>query len=181
MFTSLINSRGMKVASAIMLALFINSSVLVPAAAAAQNQEQQVVLKAGTPIVLETTGTLSSKDITSGSTVDFKVVSDVKAEGVVVIPAGTIAKGQVSTVKKASALGKGGEITVSLNSINAVDGTLVPISGGNTSAVGNDKTALAIICGLFTLIGFIIPGEQAELPAGTQLQAVVMTNSTISL
>ena len=180
MYTTLINSRIMKVASVIMLALFINSSVLAPAALAAQNQAQQVVLKAGTPIVLETTGAMSSKDVTSGSTVDFKVVSDVKADGVVVIPAGTIAKGQVSTVKQA-ALGKGGEITVALNSINAVDGTLVPISGGNASAIGNDKTALAIICGLCTLIGFIIHGEQAVLPAGTQIQAVVMSNSNITI
>ncbi len=181
MYTTLINSRIMKVASVIMLALFINSSVLAPAALAAQNQAQQVVLKAGTPIVLETTGAMSSKDVTSGSTVDFKVVSDVKADGVVVIPAGTIAKGQVSTVKQAAALGKGGEITVALNSINAVDGTLVPISGGNASAIGNDKTALAIICGLCTLIGFIIHGEQAVLPAGTQIQAVVMSNSNITI
>ncbi len=181
MFTKLINSQIMKVVSVCMLALFVSSYVLAPAATAAQYLEQQVVLKAGTPIILETTSAFSSKETTPGTTVDFKVVSDVKADGLVVIPAGTIAKGQVSSVKRASGLGKGGEITLSLSSINAVDGTLIPISGGNVSAVGNDKTALAIICGLCTLIGFIIHGEQAELPAGTQIQAVVMTNSDITL
>lgn len=180
MFLKLIKSRFMKVASAIMLVLFINFSILAPSVAA-QSQSKQVVLKAGTTVILETVTSLSSKSKVSGSTADFKVVTDVRADGVVVIPAGTVALGQVTTVKRPSALGKSGEIAVSLNSVNAIDGTLVPLSGGNTSAIGNDQTGLAIICGLFTLIGFFIHGGQAEIPAGTQLQTVVMANTNIVL
>ncbi len=153
------------------------ASICAPASFA----QAQVTLKAGTPVVLVTVDNVSSKNVVSGSVIDFKVASDVISEGKVVIPAGTIAKGQVSNVSKASALGKGGELSVSINTINAVDGTLVPLSGATVSASGKDKVGLAVVCGLCTLVGFLIHGEQAEVPAGAQAQAVVMSNTGITL
>ena len=143
--------------------------------------QNQVVLKAGTPIVLETVTPVTSKTASMGTVVDFKVISDVRVGNAVVIPAGTIAKGQVSSVHRASALGNGGEMTLALNSINAIDGAMVPISGGTTSVIGKDKKGLAIVCGLCTLFGFLIKGEQAEIPAGTQIHSVVMSNTDITL
>lgn len=143
--------------------------------------QKKVTLKAGTPVILATVETVSSKTTVSGNTIDFKVVTDVIVDGNVVIPAGTIAKGQASNVSKASAIGKGGEITVGINNINALDGTLVPLSGANISASGKNKVGLAIVCGICTLFGFLIPGSQAELPAGSQTQAVVMSNTMVTL
>lgn len=143
--------------------------------------QKKVTLKAGPPVILATVETVSSKTTVSGNTVDFKVVTDVIVDGNVVIPAGTIAKGQASNVSKASAIGKGGEITVGINNINALDGTLVPLSGANISASGKNKVGLAIVCGICTLFGFLIPGSQAELPAGSQTQAVVMSNTIVTL
>ena len=143
--------------------------------------QKKVTLKAGTPVILATVETVSSKTTVSGNTIDFKVVTDVIVDGNVVIPAGTIAKGQASNVSKASAIGKGGEITVGINNINALDGTLVPLSGANISASGKNKVGLAIVCGICTLCGFLIPGSQAELPAGSQTQAVVMSNTMVTL
>lgn len=153
------------------------ASFLAPAAFA----QKQVTLKAGTPVILATTTNLTSKNVVAGNTVDFRVVTDVIVEGNVVISAGTIAKGQVSNVSKASAVGKGGELSVGINAINAVDGTLVPLSGAQISASGDSKVGLAIVCGLCTLVGFLIPGSQAELPAGAQAQAVVMSNTSVTL
>ena len=143
--------------------------------------QKKVTLKAGTPVILATVETVSSKTTVSGNTIDFKVVTDVIVDGNVVIPAGTIAKVQASNVSKASAIGKGGEITVGINNINALDGTLVPLSGANISASGKNKVGLAIVCGICTLFGFLIPGSQAELPAGSQTQAVVMSNTMVTL
>lgn len=143
--------------------------------------QNQVVLKAGTPVVLETVTPVNSKTASVGSVVDFKVMNDVKAGNAIVIPAGTIAKGQVASVHKASALGNAGEMTIALNSVNAIDGAMVPLSGGTTSVIGKDKKGLSIVCGLCTLIGFLIQGEQAEIPAGTQIHPVVMTNTDITL
>lgn len=143
--------------------------------------QKKVTLKAGTPVILATVETVTSKTTVSGNAIDFKVVTDVIVDGNVVIPAGTIAKGQASNVSKASAIGKGGEVTVGINNIYALDGTLVPLSGANISASGKDKVGLAIVCGICTLVGFLIHGSQAELPAGSQAQAVVMSNTIVTL
>ncbi len=161
--------------------MVVLSLVLVSWLAPAAFAQKQVTLKSGTPVILATTTNITSKNVFAGNTVDFKVVSDVIVDGTVVIPAGTIAKGQVSNVSKASALGKGGELSIGINTINAIDGTLVPLSGAQISASGNDKVGLAIVCGICTLVGFLIHGSQAELPAGTQAQAVVMSNTSITL
>jgi hypothetical protein len=161
--------------------MVILSLVLVSWLAPAAFAQKQVTLKSGTPVILATTTNLTSKNVVAGNIVDFKVVADVIVDGNVVISAGTIAKGQVSNVSKASVLGQGGELSVGINNINAIDGTLVPLSGAQISASGKDKLGLAIFCGLCTLVGFLIPGSQAELPAGAQTQAVVMSNTSITL
>ena len=167
-----------RLAKAIALASLM-SFVVIPSKANAQGKE--VTLKAGMPISLTTMTNANSDKLSSGSTVDFKVVSDVKVNGDVVIPAGSIAKGQVTHVSKSAALGKGGDLTISINSVNAIDGSMIPVSGATISATGDNNTGLAVVCGLFTLFGFLIPGEAAEIPAGAQVQAAVMANTTITL
>ena len=165
-------SKMIKLITVAFIALICSSSLY------AQNK---VVLKAGTPINLETITQVTSKRASLGTVVDFKVMNDVRVGNTVVIPAGTIAKGQVSSVNRASALGNGGEITIALNYINAIDGAMIPVSGGTTSVIGKDKKGLAIVCGLCTLVGFLIEGKEAEIPAGTQIHPVVMTNTDITL
>lgn len=176
-----LNSNICKIAYAIAVAFFFSSpkaSSIVPS----QPQDESIVtLKAGTPIPLATVSTITSSSVSSGSVVDFSVLYDIKVGDAIVIPAGTITKGQVTNIKKPSALGKGGEVLITLNTVNAIDGTLIPLSGATISATGQDNTALAIICGLCTIIGFLIDGKDAEIPAGTNVQAVVMANSTIAL
>lgn len=172
------SNKIIKLASVLALASLL-SFVVFPSNANAQNKE--VTLKAGMPIVLSSVSNANSNNLTTGSTIDFRVVSDVKVGENVVIPAGSIAKGQVTHVSKSTALGKGGALTISVNSINAIDGTLIPISGATLTQSGENRTGLAVICGLCTLFGFLIQGEAAEIPAGAQVQAVVMTNSTITL
>lgn len=39
--------------------------------------------------------------------------------------------------------------------------------------------ALAIVCGIFTLVGFIISGEAAVIQSGTPVQGMVMVNTAI--
>ncbi len=69
-----------------------------------------VTLKSGSIIPLELLSTISSKDCRSGQMIYFKVTKDVVAEGKTVIPAGSIAKGQISRVKKSGLLGSEGQI-----------------------------------------------------------------------
>lgn len=147
-----------------------------------QASAQDLVIRGGTSIVFETVNPLSSGTAYTGGTVDLRVLSDVVVDGQVVICSGAIAKGTVVHSSKATILGIGGNLTIEPVSVNAVDGTYIPLSGAPRSAVGSNKTVLAIICGICTSgIGLIIPGEQAYIPAGTMLNATVVTNIPVSV
>lgn len=146
-----------------------------------QASAQELIVRGGTSVALETIDPLSSRTAYAGGIVDLRVLSDVVVDGQVVISGGTIAKGVVVDASKATVLGIGGSLTIEPVSVNALDGTNIPLSGGSRSAVGSSKTALAIVCGCFTLFGLFIPGEQAYIPAGTMLNATVVSNTPVSV
>lgn len=146
-----------------------------------QSSAQDLIIRGGTSIAFETVNPLSSRTAYTGGVVDLRVLSDVIVDGQVVINSGAIAKGTVVNASKATILGVGGNLTIEPVSVNAVDGTYIPLSGASRYAVGANKTALAIVCGWFTLLGFLIPGEHAYIPAGTILNATVVTNIPVSV
>lgn len=145
------------------------------------NTNEQVVLKAGTYIPLELVNTISSKNATSGTLVYFRVVSNVMADGKIVIPAGSTAKGQVVKIKKNGMFGKAGELEVSVRSVTAVDGSNIYLSSSSLSEEGDSKLVISIVVFLFCLLGFLIKGGSAEIPAGTQCSAMVGSDTTIEV
>ncbi|MDT3369140.1 hypothetical protein [Macellibacteroides fermentans] len=140
-----------------------------------------VTLKSGSIIPLELLSTISSKDCRSGQMIDFKVTKDVVAEGKTVIPAGSIAKGQISRVKKSGLLGSEGQIEVVIRSVTAIDGTDVYLTGASLNDEGNNQVALSIVLTFLCLFGFLIKGGNAEIPAGTLCNATVAGNTTINV
>ena len=163
-----------------MLTQLIFSAVALLCRITAANAQEMLLLKAGTPIPMVTVSTVTSRIEAIGNSVDLMTTADVVADGVVVIPSGTVVKGWVSDSRKATILGIGGNLSISVNGIYATDGTYIPVAGANVSAYGSDKTVLAVICGMFTFFGFFIPGEQAYLPAGSNVQGIVMSNTYVS-
>ena len=142
--------------------------------------EQMVVLKAGTVVPLETVSLIKSDNATVGRTIDFRVTRDIEVDGETVIPAGAIAKGQVTRSQKAKGLGKAGFVEVKIKSVTAVDGQEVYLSGGNINQEGDDKAGLAIILGLFVCILFLfMKGKDGEIPPGFSFDANVA--STINI
>lgn len=140
-----------------------------------------VVLKAGTVIPMELISTITSKSARSGQMVDFRVMSDVKVDGKTVISAGSIAQGQIVRAKKSGLLGSEGELEIAVKSIKAVDGTNVYLTTNNLSDEGSNKVALSIVLTICCLFGFLIKGGQAEIPAGTQVQGMVASNTEINV
>jgi hypothetical protein len=72
--------------------------------------ERDVVLPEGLVIPLLTAERLSSKHAATGDMVALTVAEDVKIDGVVAIPAGTPAKGQVADASGTGALGTAGKL-----------------------------------------------------------------------
>lgn len=165
MITKIKNSFVTKVIS---IALAINILGL-----SAVSANDKVTLTAGTAIVLETTSYLNSDLLAPGQLIDFRVKYDVIAGDIVVIPAGTIAKGQITRTQFAKGLGKPGYIEIQVNNVQAIDGSIIPLTGGNLYQEGDERQTEAIVLGVLICILFLtMKGENAEIPAGTQINAV---------
>lgn len=142
----------------------------------------EVNLNAGTNIPLETVSMIQSDLVSVGQTIDFRVKYDVKVDGQVAIPAGSIAKGQVMRAQKAKGLGKEGFVEIQIKSVTAVDGQEVFLTGGNVYQEGEDKQTLAILLGVFVCILFLtMKGKNAQVPPGYQVSSSVATTMNIKI
>lgn len=139
-----------------------------------------VLLKAGTMIPMELMRTVSGQSVHAGQMIPFRVMNDVVVDGKTVIEAGAIAQGQVVRVEKAQLMGLPGELEIVVRSVTAIDGTSVPLAGDNLSAEGNNRVAAAIVVTILCLFGFCIKGGKAELPSGTVMQPMVVSNVKIA-
>ena len=161
-------------------AMIIAGSILFMSFTTA-NDSNVVTLKSGTPVTLELITSLNSNKAKSGQMVEFRVISDVKAEGVVVIPAGSIAKGLVIEAEKSGILGQPGELRVAIKNVTAIDGTNVALFGNEFNEEGKDKLIVSVVGTLLCLFPLFIKGGKAEMPAGTQMQATVLSSTEISI
>jgi len=83
---------------------------------------KSIVIPDGTEISAVTTETLSSKTAQEDDPITFRVDEDVIIDGSVVIAKGTLLKGVVSRAKKSGFFGRGGELSVRVESTTTVDG-----------------------------------------------------------
>ena len=146
-------------------------------------QTKEIVIKAGTPIEATTLYEISSKTHPVGTTVELKLLNQVSVKGQVVIPAGSTIKGRVTQSKKHSIFGQSGSIAIEATSVTGVDGTLVPVTGLTLRNEGKGRLGWALVTGFtcLPLFGFLIPGQQGIIPAGSQLSGNVMANTTITI
>ncbi len=113
---------------------------------------QMLTLTAGTQVSVMLNEAVDAETIAVGNSLDFSVRSNVVVNGKVVIAAGSTATGWVKSIKK-SCGGKCAEITISVESAQAVDGQTVnlrsiphivkaPCCGGTSTAnIGTNLTA----------------------------------------
>ncbi len=101
-------------------------------------------------------------------------------DDIVVIPGGSIAKGQVMRAERPKAIGKEGFVEIQIKSVTAADGKEVNLTGGNVYQEGEDKQTLAIVLGVFVCILFLLmKGKNAQVPQGFQIESSVATTTTI--
>jgi uncharacterized membrane protein len=171
------------VSVAIILALGLQA----PAMAQARRVSQEVHLKAETPVFLVVPDGLSSSNARVGQTIPMRVLRDVKAGGVTVIRAGAEATGVIVEAKDAGTWGRKGVLGIRVQSVQAVDGQLIPL--GATQRVegkGSEGTAsvtagvTGAICFPFLLLGFLFKGENVSLPPGAEVKAFTDVEVTVA-
>lgn len=138
--------------------------------------ERDIVLAEGTTIRLHTAERLSSKHAATGDMVALTVAEDVKIDGLVAIPAGTPAKGQVAEASGTGGLGASGKLM--LRPLYLQLGETVVRLDGQSRRDGGLPAATAV--GMVTVSG-LFSGRTAEIPAGAALDSVVRRTVTLHL
>ena len=159
---------------------------------------------AGTPIDVTINQSISSKTATVGQTLSGVVSRDVTANGRVVIPAGSVMRGVVSSVEPATRTNRTAKMTVSFDQVT-VNGRMYPIRGtvtqaiqgegikGETGRIATGAGAGAILGGILggvkgAVLGAVIggggitaatEGKEIDLPQGTVLR--VRLDSPVSI
>jgi hypothetical protein len=138
----------------------------------------KLLLQEGTEIDLKFGQDLSSKTAEEGDSVELTLAQDVKVGDVVVARAGCPAVGEVTHVKKAGMMGKGGELNIRLDYLK-VGGTRVMLRGSK-GREGNDATGATVaLTVLFGPIGLIKHGKNIEIKQGTPLKAYVDSDTSL--
>ena len=163
--------------------VFVSMSLLLCLAQmpfALSAQDKSVTLKAGTKIELKAVNTVMARDAEVGASVKFQVVSDVKQNGKVLIPAGLMAEAVVTEAKKSSLAGTKGKLYMEMKSLTLGDGTKVSLTG-SVRVNGKNRTPLAVATGIFLWPCLFIPGTGAMLHEGYDATATVLSNTEVTV
>ena len=146
---------------------------------------QGITLRAGTPVVVEAAQTYSGKNLSVGQNITVRVKFNVVVNKNTLIAAGALGNANISSIEKPKGFGRAGKMEIQVQSVQAVDGQQVLLSGIPIYAEGDHRKGLAwgvaIGVGLFTyglglLLGFAFKGRDAEFRAGTTLNASVASD-----
>ena len=133
---------------------------------------QQSIMCAGTEVALVTREELTTKHkkLRVGQRFQMEVASNVEANGIVVLPTGTPAIGEITEVRNKGMWGKSGYINARVISLRLGDRTI------RLSGTFDDKgvTGTAGVVGAVAFVpiaGFFTTGTSAKIPTGSPVKA----------
>jgi hypothetical protein len=148
------------------------AAVLVQPVAVREPVAQQNIMRAGTEVPLITREDLTTKHkkLRVGQRFQMEVASNVEANGIVVLPIGTPAIGEVTEVRNKGMWGKSGYINARVISLRLGDRTI------RLSGTFDDKgvTGTAAVVGAVAfvpVVGFFTTGTSAQIPTGSPVKA----------
>lgn len=162
--------------SAPALAQHSGASMIVGAA-------QPLMLKSGTPIRLRTLGELTTKGkhLKIGDRFNLEVADSVTLAEHVIIPVGSSAVGEITSIRNKGMWGKSGNIETRLISLTA-NGRTIRIAGSiNDKGVKSGGGAIATSAIVFLPAGFFMTGTSAVIPSGTLVQGMIAEDVPVML
>lgn len=130
------------------------------------------VLRSGTevPLIMAESITTGGKKLRVGQRVRLQVASPVMLGSLVVIPAGSMAEGEITDVRNKGMWGKSGRIEARVLNVRVGDRSI------RLSGTFDDKgvTGTAAVVGAVLLLpvaGFFMTGTSANIPAGAGVKA----------
>ena len=143
-----------------------------PKAAVILSGPTESVLRAGTevPLVMSESITTNGKKLRIGQRLRMAVASDVRLGTQVIIPAGSLAEGEVTDVRNKGMWGKSGRIEARALNVR-VGERLIRLSGtfDDKGVTGTAAVVGAVL--LLPVAGFFMTGTSANIPAGSGVKA----------
>lgn len=171
----------MKRVTSVFLVFCLLSALNVLAIAPDRSTQKMVTIPDGTEISAVTTETISSKTAVEDDPITFKVDEDVVIDGVTVIAKNSIIKGVVTKAKKSGFFGRGGELSVRVESATTVDNQKLKVRAAKGKE-GGDKTGTTVaLVVLFGPLGFLKKGKNAEIKAGTPVKVFTDEEKKVSV
>ena len=125
---------------------------------------------------------VSSKTSHEGDTVAFTVAENVMDGNVLLVPAGTVGSGTITSLKKARSFGRNGALDITFDTIPAIDGTEFTAVQGkeakdktrNEVKAAGASVAGAVLLGPVGLVGgAFVKGKNIEYPAGATIYVTI--------
>ena len=127
---------------------------------------QTVVIPEKTKVKVLIDHSLSTAKNPQSRSVTFKVAEPVSLFDVVVFAAGDPVFAKITEFQNRGHIGKPGKIAVTITSIKAQDGTMIPVRPIRLSHQGESKKTIALPLLLLLGAGYFIKGGDAAIPQG---------------
>jgi hypothetical protein len=140
---------------------------------------EPVRLPAGMSVPLELQHHISASYTPTGSPVYFRVAHDVTIDGQTLIAKGTLVKGRMERATERGMVGRSGSMTLEVDSVPAVDGTIVRVDAG-LDKQGRSRGAATVGWTIFWgLPGLVTRGVNPYMEKGAELIAAVTGEADI--
>ncbi|MBQ7216573.1 MAG: hypothetical protein IJS39_11405 [Synergistaceae bacterium] len=141
---------------------------------------ESIIVKRGTEVLVKVIERIKSNQVSEGQTVQFLVERAVKDnKGFVLIEQGAFAYGTITKASSAGMFGTKGKLGISIDSAEAYNGVIVPLSA-NKDSEGSSSTG-AVVAGMLLVspLAIFFRGSNAVLEAGTILRAYVQKDTVL--
>jgi hypothetical protein len=140
----------------------------------------QFILQDATPVRLRLSRNVSSAEAHEGESVDFEVLEDVAANGIVVIPKGSLAIGTVTEAQPKRRMGRAGKLEIVLDYVRMADTEKAAIRAvkdakGGSHTVGMTVGIVATGLLFFPAAPFFLfmHGKDITVPKGAEITGYV--------
>jgi hypothetical protein len=139
---------------------------------------RSATLPAGTLLDVSLGAGVDSAGARNGTIVPFIAAHDVVVDGMTAIVRGAVGYGHLSAVGRAANWGRSGSLTLVADAVQAADGSMVELYGGQTVAPARVRPSA--LAQLSIIGGFFVRGADAVLPAGTIVQVVCAKTTLVA-
>ena len=169
----------MQVVKSRLISAVMSAAVLVSLCCPAFSESSKLAER--TTVKLRTTQNLTSGKVKTGGAVSYTVGEDVKdSQGRVLIKYGAHASGKVTKSSGRGMFGKNGKLEFTVESVEAVDGTQVPLRSSIENSGKNNTGAVIVAALLLTVLAVFINGHDITVKEGTEIMAYVDHDTMIN-